>query len=469
MVAATQTAPDEPGIATERAGASREARPGANRPGKRSPLRALLWLAVLVGVPAVAYAVLGEAKLRELYAHARERVVGSHKPHVVEKEGERKPPRPWDGHILVSDSDHKAIGLGIAKVEAQTRPIHLELNGKTDYDQTTLNKIRPRFDNALVQKVFASTGQTVKRGDPLIEIYSADLAAAKNECRTKFVQWDHDRKYLVAREPLAKEGRITQIIWTDTQNDEKKSRLDYFVARDKLETYGLSKEEIDKLLEGLGDDNKSAQAEVDDSRDISRMVVTSPIDGVVVERDVVPGNFYDVKDTLLTISPMDQLWVWGNVFESDQDKVRLGQTWEIHFPFLGEMVEGKVESIASRVDPETHTLRIRATIPNPGKRLKSDMLVRAILQIPPTPTDTVIPRNAVAVLNGEYYAFVRTGREGDGDLFERRKLEIKQEASERVVVKKGLTVGEEVAGVGSLILAQMYEDQATLASGMPMP
>ena len=125
-------------------------------------------------------------------------------------------------------------------------------------DQDTLVKIRPRFDNALVEKVFVSTGQSVKKGDPLLIIRSAELALAKNDCRTKFVQWDHDHKYLIAREPLAKDGRITQIIWTDTVNDEKKSRLDYLVSREKLATYGMTNEQIDKLLEGLSDDRKKA-------------------------------------------------------------------------------------------------------------------------------------------------------------------------------------------------------------------
>ena len=93
------------------------------------------------------------------------------------------------------------------------------------------------------------SARSVKKGDPLLVIRSAELAQAKNDCRTRFVQWDHDRKFLKAREPLAKDGRITKLVWTETQNDEKKSRLDYLVARDKLATYGMTDEEIDKLLE----------------------------------------------------------------------------------------------------------------------------------------------------------------------------------------------------------------------------
>ncbi len=107
------------------------------------------------------------------------------------------------------------------------------------------------------------------------------------------------------------------------------------------------------------------------------MTVLSPIDGVVVERDVVPGNFYDNQNNLLTISPMDELWVWGNVFESDQDKVHIGQKWDILFQFSKQEFEARVESIANGVDPDTRTLRIRASIRNPDKNLKARMLVRA--------------------------------------------------------------------------------------------
>ena len=371
--------------------------------------------------------------------------------------------------IKVTDKEQKTIGFKLIPVRAQTEPIRLELNGTTDYDQNSLSRIRPRFDNALVEKVFVSAGQSVKKGDPLLELRSADLAKAKNECRTKYVQWDHDHKYLIAREPLAKDGRITQIVWTDTQNDEKKSRLTYLVSREKLATYGMTNEQIDKLLEGLSDDRKKALEADDNTQDITRMTMVSPIDGVVVERDVVPGNFYDQTNIMLTISPMTELWVWGNVFESDQDKVHLGQNWDIELQFSKEHFAGKVESIANGVDPDTRTLRIRATIDNRDKGLKARMLVKATLQIPPRPGDTVIPRNALAVINGEYFAFVEKGDAGeDADLFERRKLEIDQENTDMVVVKKGLTAGERVVSNGSLILSQMFEDQNTMDTGLPV-
>jgi membrane fusion protein, heavy metal efflux system len=432
-------------------------------------LKFLIFVVVLTGTGGVLYAALGKEKSLAAVNYLKEQVVG---PPEAPPEPDLVPPKPkgtWNHLVTVSEEEQKTIGFKITPVLKQTQPIKLELNGTTDYDQNTLNKVRPRFDNALVEKVFVSAGESVKKGDPLLELRSAELGLAKNECRTKFVQWDHDHKYLVAREPLHKDGRITEIVWTDTVNDEKKSRLDYLVSREKLATYAMSNEQIDKLLEGLSDDRKKAVEADDNTQDITRMTVCSPIDGVVVERDAVPGNFYDQTNIMLTISPMTELWVWGNVFESDQDKVHIGQRWDILFQFSKEQFAGKVESIANGVDPDTRTLRIRASIPNPGQHLKARMLVRAILQIPPMPDDTVIPRNALAVINGEYYAFVRKGDSGeDACLFEHRKLEIEQENTDVVVVKKGLKEGELVVSNGSLILSQLYEDQSTVETGLPI-
>jgi len=446
------------------------------RGGEKSKRSGSVKFGVFVGLIAAivggSYAVLGKEKTNEKlhqgYRFVKDQVAGP-EHHPISDVPPPKSAGPFTGTIRVTEEERKAIGFRILPVAAQTEPIKLELNGTTDYDQNTLNKVRPRFDNALIEKVHVSVGQHVKKGEPLVDLKSTDLAQAKTDCRTKFVQWDHDHKYLIAREPLAKEGRITQIIWTDTQNDEKKSRLDYLVSRDKLAIYGMTSEQIDKLLEGLGDDKKKALEAADNTQDIARMTMVSPIDGMVVERDVVTGNYYDQKDILLTLSPMDQLWVWGNVFESDQDKVHINQKWEIVLPFTNERFEGKVESISNGVDPETRTLRIRASIPNPGNTLKARMLVRAILQIAPLPGDTVIPRNALSVINGDYYAFVQKGAsDEDGNLFERRKLEIEQENHDAVIVKKGLKVGERVVSIGSLILSQLFEDQSTGETGMPL-
>ena len=435
---------------------------------KRFPWGRAIFLLLCVAGAATYVAVRGparaESEVKGLATRAYHAVAGAPKTERVEPAPAPKAAEVWDRMVTITEAERKTIGFRIVPVVAQTKPIELELNGTTDYDQNTLTKIRPLFD-ARVTSVFRSTGQSVKKGEPLIELHSTALATDKADLRTKYVQWDHDRKLLESRRSLAANGQITNVIWVDTQNSEKNSRVVYDNARKKLEVVGVPTEEIDKLLSNLGDDPKINVAEAD-IEDISKLILRAPIDGMIVEREVVSGNFYDDMAVLMVISPMDKLWVWGNVFEKDQSSVHLGQTWEVDFPYLDEKIEGHVEHISTKVDPVTRTLKIRATIPNPKKQFFAEMLVRAVLQIPPVPGQTVIPRNALSVINRENCVFVQ--KVGSPDKFERRIIEVDQERSDHVVVRSGLKPGEMVVSSGSLILSQLYEDASTLNSGLPL-
>jgi cobalt-zinc-cadmium efflux system membrane fusion protein len=105
------------------------------------------------------------------------------------------------------------------------------------------------------------------------------------------------------------------------------------------------------------------------------------------------------------------------------------------------------------------------------------MLVKAMIEIPPTKGHTVIPRLAMVSTDGKDFVFVKkpatpspAGRPANGapERFERRALDVAQENHDRVIVAHGLEAGEEVAADGSLILAQVYEDTQTAATGLPL-
>ena len=148
----------------------------------------------------------------------------------------------------------------------------------------------------------------------------------------------------------------------------------------------------------------------------------------------------------------------------------MGQHMEIRFPYLNRTILGTVQYVATEVSKESRTIRIKASVPNVNEELKADMLVRAFLDIPPVHGQTVIPRSAVVVMNGHEYAFVRKASTDSKDYeqFERRQILIAEERLDHVVLVSGAKAGEEVASRGSLILAQLYEDQQTVATGMPL-
>ena len=371
--------------------------------------------------------------------------------------------------MKVDPDEAKNIGLLVVEVRPQVEPIKLELPGRTAYDPNSLNKIRPRFDT-LVEKVHVELGQKVKKGQPLLDLFSTDLAAAKNDFQTAYVQWQHDLTLRELREELIKTDAISKQALTDTRNDENKSRLAVTTARQKLVVFEVPEGQIDPLVKNLNPADLPAADILHSILDKAKMTRLSPIDGIVVLREVVPGNLYDTNDVLMVIAPLDHLIVWLNVYEADQAEVAIGQHMEIRFPYLNRMILGTVQYVAAEVSKDTRTIKIKASVPNAGGELKSDMLVRASLDIPPVKGQTVIPRSAVVVMNGHEYAFVRKppGDSRNDERFERREIVIAEERFDHVVVSSGSKAGEEVVSHGSLILAQLYEDQQTVATGMPL-
>ena len=109
--------------------------------------------------------------------------------------------------------------------------------------------------------------------------------------------------------PLAKDNSIARKELIEVENDEAQSQLKMKLAKDKLLVYGLTEKEIEN-------------AKNEDGVQKAKMILRSRADGVVVKRNVVKGNYYTSADLLMTIAPLDHLWVRGNVSELDAERSR---------------------------------------------------------------------------------------------------------------------------------------------------
>jgi cobalt-zinc-cadmium efflux system membrane fusion protein len=204
----------------------------------------------------------------------------------------------------------------------------------------------------------------------------------------------------------------------------------------------------------------------------AKMKLRSRASGVVVKRNVVQGNYYDSKDELMTIAPLDHLWVRGNVSELDAEKVEVGQTLKVIFPFAlsDHDVVARIDYIDKAIDPETRSAKFRTTIPNPRGRLKAGAFVRVHVQIPPSPGSTVIPRGSMVSVDRSDYVFVR--KPGKANQYVRRSILVAHESNDLVIVappsqgRRALGPGDEVVVTGSLILEQMYEDRLMSEGGL---
>ncbi|MGZ3333776.1 MAG: efflux RND transporter periplasmic adaptor subunit [Isosphaeraceae bacterium] len=356
---------------------------------------------------------------------------------------------PWDHTIVLAAGQSKGIGLRTVAVEQQTLPTLLRLSGITDYDPATLTVVRSQFDSR-VDKVLVDLGSVVKPGDPLLELFSTDLAVAKNDYETAVSQHARDKKVLEYKAPLAETNAIPRKDLIEAQNDEAKSNLQMKLAKDKLLVFGLTEKEI-------------ADVPNEDGVKKAKMILRSRAAGIVIKRSVVRGNYYDSKDELMQIAPLEHLWVRGNVSELDADKVQVGQKLKVVFPYSSLTIDGKVEYIDKAIDMDTRSAKFRASIPNPEGRLKAGMFVRVLLEVSPKEGQTVIPRGAMVSVDRVDYVFAK--QPGKNDKFERRPIVVAKENNDFVVVSKPspgnpeLKPGDEVVATGSLILEQMYEDR----------
>ena len=360
---------------------------------------------------------------------------------------------PWDHTITLAADQAKGIGLRTVAVEQQTLPTLLRLSGITDYDPATLTVVRSQFD-CRVDKVLVDLGSVVKVGDPLLELFSTDLAVAKNDYETAVSQHARDKKVLDYKSPLAETNAIPRKDLIEAQNDEAKSLLQMKLAKDKLLVFGLTEKEISDVPN-------------EDGVKKAKMMLRARAAGFVIKRSAVPGVSYDSKDELMQIAPLDHLWVRGNVSELDADKVQKDQKLRVVFPYSSLSLDAKVEYIDKAIDMETRSAKFRASIPNPEGRLKAGMFVRVLLEVSPKPGQTVIPRGAMVSVDRVDYVFAKLPGQ-EGYKFERRPIIAAIENNDFVVVSRPtqgdpeLKAADEVVATGSLILEQMYEDRVTV-------
>ena len=356
---------------------------------------------------------------------------------------------PWDRLLTVEPAQERAIGLKTVVVKPQTEPTVLKLFGTTGYDPAKVTVVRTQFDSR-VDQVLVDLGSVVKAEEPLLELFSTDLAEAKSNYEAAISQWIHDKEVPDYKTPLAKDNAIAKKEMIEARNDEAQSRLKMKLAKDKLLVYGLKEKEIEN-------------AKTEDGVQKAKMILRSRADGIVVERSVVRGNYYTSADLLMKIAPLDHLWVNGNVSELDAEKVQIDQKLKVIFPFSELTIDAKVDYIDKAIDAESRSAKFRSTISNPDGQLKAGMFVRMMLEIPPTAARTLIPRVAMVSVDRFDYVFVK--KESKPDRYERRQIFVAKESNDVVIVETpskhhpGLKPGEQVVTIGSLILEQMFEDR----------
>lgn len=320
------------------------------------------------------------------------------------------------------------------------RPVarSLRLVGKVSADETLERTITARFGGRLERLHVDATGEIVRAGDPLADIYSPQLYAAQTELRTAAAAAADDPSAAATLEAAA--GRLRLL--------------------------GLDQRQVDAILAGRAD--------------AEHLTVTAPLGGVVTRRVATAGAYVKTGDELYAIADLSRVWVRLHAFETDVPWLRTGQPVTLATrSWPGRGFAGTIAFIDPLLDQKTRSVEVRVAVDNADGALKPGMLAsgqvevaldaggRAVAPGTRAAEPLVIPATAPLLTGTRAVVYVKLpGR--DEPVFQGRQVELGPRAGDWYVVASGLEVGEEVVVEGAFKIDSALQIQAKPAM-MSMP
>jgi cobalt-zinc-cadmium efflux system membrane fusion protein len=295
-----------------------------------------------------------------------------------------------------------------------------------------------------ITRILAGLGDTVKAGAPLATLEASEFVQAQNELATAAAQLKLARITEARKHALydAKGGSLQD--WQAAQTDLTAAETTLSAVRNRLSILGKSPAEI---------------AALERNQAISPLAtLPAPIAGVVVDRQVGPGQYVQAGNATpqFTIADTSSVWLLANVRESDAAVVKLGQSVEVHVPAYPQRVfKARLTFVSAVVDPVTHRLPVRAEIGNRDGALKPEMFANFRILTSDASESPAVPQSAVVYEGASAHVWIvaadgllslrsiRTGRSNDG----------------WIEVIDGLKPGDNVVTKGALFI-----DQAAVSS-----
>jgi Cu(I)/Ag(I) efflux system membrane fusion protein len=181
---------------------------------------------------------------------------------------------------------------------------------------------------------------------------------------------------------------------------------------------------------------------------VTALTLRSPVDGTVLERGVVEGQYAAAETPLFTVADLSRVWVLADLYEMDYDRVRTGDPARFSADAMpGRGFAGRVEFVYPTVSGETRTLKLRMALDNPDGRLRPGMFGRVSVT-GRTAKALVVPDEAVVNTGEESYVFLAHA----GGRFEPRRVTVGVRDGDRLAILRGLAAGDTVVASASFLI-----------------
>jgi RND family efflux transporter MFP subunit len=335
-----------------------------------------------------------------------------------------------DGSVHIDPDMARSLGVTVVAAELAPLARSIRTTGVVVYDETRLTTIAPKF-SGFVEKLHVNfTGQAVRRGQPLLEIYAPEMVAAQEELLGA----------LRMREQLRESASPAVVDRAENLVDAARRRL---------------------LLQDIA---PAQVAEIERTRTVRRtLTLHAPFGGFVTEMMVQAGQAVDMGMPLYRLADLSAVWVEADVYEQDLRFIALGETVQVEISaWPREPFRGRVSYIYPEVQADTRTTKVRIELANPGGRIKPGMYATVSIDAPVTERAVVVPRDAVMHSGTHSMVFVE---EAPG-IYRVREVTVGADAGGRTQILAGLIAGERVVNRANFLL----DSESRLMESMgPMP
>jgi cobalt-zinc-cadmium efflux system membrane fusion protein len=322
--------------------------------------------------------------------------------------------------------------LRITVTEAESRPggEGVNLLGEVHANEDAYAEVGSVVASRVV-RALAAPGDSVRRGQALVEIQSVELGRARADILSARARAEVARAAVARKRELA--GRVVPVREVqEAEADARAAEADLQAAVASLRALGVSGGD-------LGSQGGS-----------DRMVLRSPIFGTVIERSVVAGQMTDPSKPLFRVGDLSRLWLTVHAYERDAVRVRTGASARVTFPALpGRTFTGTVTLVGRQVDVLSRTIPVRVEIENTAGVLRPGMSAAAWVRLGDAGSTVVaVPATSLQRLQDEWRVFIPRG-EG---AFEMRSVGRGRDLGGEIEIVSGLKPGERVVVDGAFLL-----------------
>jgi membrane fusion protein, heavy metal efflux system len=359
---------------------------------------------------------------------------GASRLHAQQPQTEAAPPPAADNSLRLTQA--QLSSLTVDPVSTLSFRSEQVADGRIALNSDTATQVFSPYSGRVI-RVIAGIGEHVKRGAPLFSIEASEFAQTQSDLLNAISQLKLARIGEERRHAAFDSKGGSQQDWQQAQADLAAAQTALDSVRNRLRIFGLRDEQIASL------ERVKAPSPVTS--------VVAPIDGVVTDRQVGPGQYLQAGSStaVYTIGDLATVWLVADVREIDAPLIEIGQEVEVRVLALPDKVfKAKLTSVSSTVDPVTHRVPVRATIENHDGKLKPEMFASFSIITSGESQSLAVPEEAVVregdaarvwvvqANNDLALRLIRTGRINNG----------------MVEVLDGLKAGERIVTRGSLFI-----------------